>query len=79
MNFFNKETPLKVWHLIVIFLGAAIIYFVFSTWNQVRVNKINITTLANYLQQNQKNQTQIQPQRTPPMPEVKEKTNKTGE
>jgi len=74
MNIINKDTPLKVWHLIVIFIGAAIIYFVFSTWNQVRVNKINITTLANYLQQNQKNQTQIQPQQIPaePKEEIKE-------
>jgi len=74
MNFFNKETPLKVWHLIVIVFTVMVILFFWSMNNQVKANKANITTLANYLQQNQKNQTQIQPQKIPtePKEEVQE-------
>jgi len=74
MNIINKETPLKVWHLIVIIFTVAVISFFWSMWNQVKANKVNISTIAKYL--NQPKQTQVQPQKIPAIPEVKEKDGK---
>ena len=75
MSIFNKETPLKVWHLIVILVAATVIYFAYSTWKQVRINTVNIATIASFL--NKANPQQSQPQPIQPKREVPtEKENK---
>jgi len=53
MSIFTKNTPLKVWHLIVFLLVAALIYFAHGTWRQVQINKANIQSIAQFLNQAQ--------------------------
>ena len=62
MSIFTKETPLKVWHLIVFIVLVASIYFTVrtvQTWKQVRINTANIQVIGNFLNPN--NQPQAQP------------------
>lgn len=71
MSIITKETPLKVWHLIVFLIVAAIIYFAYDLNKRVRINTANIQVIGNFLNQNNQPQAKLPAQKTPAQQEIK--------
>jgi len=65
MSLLNKETRLRVRDLIVIAVIAGVLFFGYSMWKQVQINKVNIDVIAKFLNQAQQPQAQKAPQVKP--------------
>ena len=54
MNILEKNTPLKIKHVIIGGLIIIALFFCYSTWRQVQRNAISINAIVNFLNQNAK-------------------------
>jgi len=50
MTILDTSTPLKIKHIIIVFIAASVIFFGYSMYKQVKLNQNNIEVMVEFLQ-----------------------------
>ena len=61
MSILNTDTPLKIKHIIIVVLIAGVIFFGYTMYKQVQMNKVNIDAIAKFLTQVQQQAPVVEP------------------